>query len=42
MTRSDSRLPRPSLLRAGIGLRLALATGLSGLVWLAVAWALRP
>lgn len=28
-----------SLFRAGLGLRLALALGLSALVWLAVLWA---
>ncbi|MDP4022164.1 hypothetical protein Q8W71_05990 [Methylobacterium sp. NEAU 140] len=32
--------PRASLFSGGAGPRLALAAGLSGLVWLAIAWAL--
>ena len=32
--------PRTSLFRAGAGPRLALAAALSGLVWLAILWAL--
>ena len=31
---------RPSLYRSGLAARLALAVGMSGLVWLAIAWAL--
>jgi hypothetical protein len=31
---------RPSLFRSALGLRLILAGSLSGLVWLAIAWAL--
>jgi hypothetical protein len=35
-----SPLPNPLSLSAGTGSRLALATALSALLWLAVAWAM--
>ena len=34
--------PGPSLLRASVTVRLAIAGGLSGLIWLAVVWARLP
>ncbi|WP_280140949.1 hypothetical protein [Methylobacterium phyllostachyos] len=37
---SPRRAARQSLFQSGLGLRLALAGGVSALVWLAIAWAL--
>ena len=41
---TPAALPRPgwSLVRASLVERLALAGGVSGAIWLGVAWALRP
>ncbi|MDR1229058.1 MAG: hypothetical protein LBK55_08610 [Azoarcus sp.] len=37
---TDGPVPPPSLLGCGIGPRLAIAAAASGLLWLAIAWAL--